>query len=97
MPLPIKRAMDIHARVVVGIRFVMTHRAREQLSPFHLEAFAAKVREPLPPGAASGAILAGAMRIYLDGHCAGCRIRLVFGIAIDLSPQLIGLSTIHAP
>jgi uncharacterized membrane protein len=84
MPLAIERAMHIHARIEVGIRLVVTHWASEQLAPPRLDALAAKVREPLPLGAAAAAILAGAMRIHLDGHGA-CGVCLVFAVSIDLA------------
>ncbi len=57
MPLAIERAMHIHARIEVGIRLVVTHRAPKQLAPLLFDAGAAPVGEPLPLGAASGAIL----------------------------------------
>ncbi len=96
MPFTIKRAVDIHRGVPVGIDFKMTHRASEQLAPFDLDAFAALVGEPLPFRAASGAILAGAMWIHLDSDCA-LNIGFVFGVAVDLAAQLIGLAAVHPP
>jgi hypothetical protein len=96
MPFTIKRAVDIHRCVPVGIDFKMTHRASEQLAPFDLDAFAALVGEPLPFRAASGAILAGAMWIHLESYCA-LNIGLVFGVAVDLAAQLIGLAAVHPP
>ncbi len=92
----IKGMVQINARVMIGLRFVVTNRAREQFAPFDGHAFVAKIGEPLPSCAAARAILASAMRIHLCGYCAKC-VRFLFRILIDLAPQLVRLFTVHPP
>ncbi len=77
------------------MRLVVTHRAPEQLAPLRFDALAAKVREPLPLGAAARTILAGAVGIHLDGHGTS-GVCLVSGVVIDLAAQLVRSLAVHA-
>ncbi len=97
MPRAIKRAMDVDRGVKVSIRLIVTHRAREELPPPLCDATACSVGKPFPLGPAARAVLTSTVRIHLNGSCAACRIGLVFGAAVDLAAQLIGLSAIEAP
>src|SRR5215470_1788887 len=95
MPFAIKRAMYIHRGVVIGIGFIVTDGTEKQFSPLLDNAFAASVGEPLPPGAAPGAIVRGPMGIDL------CRddlmeVGFVTGVPIDLAAQLVRTSAVHS-
>ena len=96
MPLAIKRVMDIDRGVKVGIGLVVTHRTKEEISPFHRYASAVPVGEPLPLGATSGAVLGSPMGIDLHADDL-LEVRFVFGLLIDLAAQLVGTLAVHAP
>ncbi len=86
--------MHIHARIEVGMRLKVTHRTSKQLAPLLVEAFAPAIGEPLPPRAASRAVLACAVRIHFDSHGASS-ICLFSAVAIDFAAQVVGLPSIH--
>src|SRR5260221_666460 len=96
MPFAIKRAMHVHRGIVIGIGFIVTDGTAKQLSPFLDDALAASIREPLPFGAASGAILRSPMRIDLDRDNL-MEVGFVLGVLIDLAAQLVRTSAVHAP
>jgi hypothetical protein len=84
MPLAIKRVMDIDRGIKVGICLVVTHWTQEQFSPFHCDALAVLVGEPLPLCAASGAILGCPMCIDLHGDGL-VEVCFVFCLLIDFA------------
>ena len=65
MPLAVKRVVHIGRGVKVGIGLVVAHWTKEQLAPLLDDALAVPVGEPLPLGAASGAVLGCPMGIDL--------------------------------
>lgn len=97
MQLMIKAVMRVHRRVVVGIRFIMTLLAPEQVPPLDEDALAALEEEPLPLRAASGAILRRAMRVNFHRDHGAAGIRLLARILPDLAAKLVGLAAVHAP
>src|SRR5436190_6130648 len=94
MPFAIERVMHIYARIEVSMCLILTHRTCEQLAPLLVEAFATAIGEPLPPRAASRAVLACAVWIHFDSHVASS-ICLVFAVTIDLAAQVVGLPLVH--
>ena len=74
--------MHIHRGIKVGIGFIVTDGTAKQLAPGLFDAFAASIGEPLPLGAASGAILAGPVWIDLDRDDL-MEVGLVTGVLID--------------
>src|SRR5260221_11486207 len=97
MQLMIEAVMRVHRRVVVGMRFILTLLAPEQVPPLDEDALAALEEEPLPLRAASGAILRRAMRVNFHRDHGAAGIRLLARILPDLAAQLVGLAAIHAP
>ncbi len=96
MILSVKRVMHIRRCIKVGLRFVVTHRTPKQFAPFERNAFAAKVGEPLAPGATAGTVVACSMRIGFCGDHAE-RIRFFSRTLIDFAAQLVRLFAVHAP
>src|SRR5260370_21686855 len=82
--------------VKVGIGLVVTHWTNEQLSPFHRDASACSVGEPLPLAAASRAVLGCPMCIDLHGNDL-VEVGFLAGVLLDLSALLIGPSDAPAP
>ena len=84
MPLLIEREVHIFGCIVIGIGFIVTDGTEKQLSPFLDGAFTASIGEPLPLGAAFGAMLRGPMGIdlYRDDLM---EVGFVFGVLIDLA------------
>src|SRR5258708_2092709 len=93
----IEAVMRVPRRVVVGMRFLLTLLAPEQVPPLYEDALSALEEEPLPPRAASGAILRRAMRVNFHRDHGAAGIRLRARILPDLAAQLVGLAAIHAP
>ena len=87
--------MDIDRGIKVGIGLVVTHWTNEQFAPFHREASAALVGEPLPLGAAARAILGCPMGIDLHADDP-VEVGFVFGLLIDFAAQLVGAPAVHA-
>ena len=81
--------MDIDRGIKVGIGLVVTHWTNEQFAPFHRDASAALVGEPLPLGAAARAILGCPMGIDLHADDP-VEVGFVFGLLIDFAAQLVG-------
>ena len=84
MPFSVKRVMNIDRCVKVGIGLVVTNRTKEEISPFHCDALAVPVGEPLPLCAASGAILGCPMCIDLHADDL-LEVRFGFCLLIDFA------------
>ena len=84
MPLAIKRVMHIGRGVKVGMGLVVAHGTKEQLAPLLDDALAVPVGEPLPLGAAAGAVLGCPMRIDLHADDL-LEVRFVFGLLVDFA------------
>src|SRR5690242_1635085 len=85
-----KAMMHIHAGVPIRVGLIAAMRAPEQPTPRLFDTLALTQGEPLPLEATARAILAGAMRVDLDGHDSfdkGFLARFL----IDLAAQLVGL------
>src|SRR2546426_2283312 len=86
--------VQIDGGVPVSLRLVVTDRASEQLAPLDGDVFAAKVREPLPLGTASGAIVTCSMGVGLCGDNPFCECFLSC-VLIDFAPELVRLLAVH--
>ena len=91
-----KAMLHIHTAVPIRMGLVAAMWAPEQLAPGRFDALAISEGEPLPLEAASRAILAGTVRVDLDGHDSfdkGFLTRFL----IDLAAQLVRLLAVRAP
>src|SRR5258708_36890126 len=93
----IKRVMRIDRCIVIGIGLVVAHQTEEHLPPLLNDALAASEGEPLPLAAASGAILARAVRVDLDGDHRRAGVDLLPRVPPDLAAQLVGYPAVHPP
>src|SRR5258708_29403305 len=93
----IKRVMRIDRCIVIGIGLVVAHQTEEQLAPLLHDALAASEGEPLPLAAASGAILARAVRGDLDGDHPRAGVNLLPRGPPDPSPPLGGHPAVPPP
>src|SRR5258708_34781916 len=85
----IKRVMRIDRCIVIGIGLVVAHQTEEHLAPLLHDALAASEGEPLPLAAASGAILARAVRGDLDGDHRRAGVDLLPRVPPGLSARLV--------
>ena len=89
MPFLEKTVVHVHRGIEISMRLRVALWTPEQLSPSLFDAASASGREPLALGAASGAILTGAVWVHFHGHYRLC-IRFLTAQPIDLPPQLVG-------
>src|SRR5215472_17985501 len=96
MPFLPEGVMHIDARIEIGLRFIATDRAAEQLATPMTGAALPRTRKPFSSGSTPTAVLAGSMRIDFTRHHPH-RIRFVLRVVSDFPFELVGLLAIEPP
>ena len=96
MPFLPEGVMHIDARIEIGLRFIATGRAAEQLATPMNGAALPSTRKPFSSGSTPTAVLAGSMRIDFTRHHPH-RIRFVLRVVSDFPFELVGLLAIEPP
>ena len=96
MPFLPEGVMHIDARIEIGLRFIATGRAAEQLATPMNGAALPRTRKPFSSGSTPTAVLAGSMHIDFTRHHPH-RIRFVLRVVSDFPFELVGLLAIEPP